>query len=60
MVDAAGCGAALKDYGHLLGTPEAAAFSARVRDVSEWLAERLDRLGVPLADAHGGCRELDP
>jgi glycolate oxidase iron-sulfur subunit len=39
LVDAAGCGAALKDYGHLLGTPEAAAFSARVRDVHEWLAE---------------------
>jgi glycolate oxidase iron-sulfur subunit len=40
LVDSAGCGAALKDYGHLLGTPEAAAFSARVFDVSEWLAGR--------------------
>ena len=30
VVDSAGCGAAMKDYGHLLGTPEAAAFSARV------------------------------
>jgi glycolate oxidase iron-sulfur subunit len=39
LVDSAGCGAALKDYGHLLGTREAAAFSARVRDVHEWLAE---------------------
>jgi glycolate oxidase iron-sulfur subunit len=39
LVDAAGCGAALKDYGHLLGTPEAAVFGARVRDVHEWLAE---------------------
>jgi glycolate oxidase iron-sulfur subunit len=39
LVDAAGCGAALKDYGHLLGTADAAAFSARVRDVHEWLAE---------------------
>ena len=27
VVDSAGCGAALKDYGHLLGTPEAEAFS---------------------------------
>ena len=44
LVDSAGCGAALKDYGHLLGTEEAAAFSARVRDVSEWLAERIERL----------------
>ncbi|MDQ1436829.1 MAG: glycolate oxidase iron-sulfur subunit [Acidimicrobiaceae bacterium] len=44
LVDAAGCGAALKDYGHLLGTAEAEAFSARVLDVSEWLAARMDRL----------------
>jgi glycolate oxidase iron-sulfur subunit len=40
LVDSAGCGAQLKDYGHLLGTPEAAAFSARVFDVHEWLAGR--------------------
>jgi glycolate oxidase iron-sulfur subunit len=44
VVDSAGCGAALKDYGHLLGTPEAVRFSERVLDVSEWLAPRLDRL----------------
>jgi glycolate oxidase iron-sulfur subunit len=44
LVDAAGCGAMLKDYGHLLGTPEGEAFGARVRDVHEWLAERVDRL----------------
>jgi glycolate oxidase iron-sulfur subunit len=44
VVDSAGCGAALKDYGHLLGTAEATAFSARVRDVHEWLAEQADRL----------------
>ncbi|MGH9132312.1 MAG: (Fe-S)-binding protein, partial [Ilumatobacteraceae bacterium] len=46
IVNSAGCGAALKDYGHLLGTPEAVAFSARVLDVHEWLATRLDRLAV--------------
>jgi glycolate oxidase iron-sulfur subunit len=44
VVNSAGCGAALKDYGHLLGTAEAVAFSARVVDVHEWLAPRLDRL----------------
>ena len=44
VVDSAGCGAALKDYGHLLGTSEAAAFSARVRDIGEWLEPRLDLL----------------
>lgn len=44
LVDAAGCGAALKDYGELLGTPEAEAFSAQVYDVQEWLALHADRL----------------
>ena len=39
VVDSAGCGAAMKDYGRLLGTAEAHAFAARVRDFSEWLAE---------------------
>ncbi len=43
-VDSAGCGAALRDYGHLLGTPEAAAFSARVFDVHELLATRVTEL----------------
>jgi glycolate oxidase iron-sulfur subunit len=38
VVDSAGCGAAMKDYGRLLGTSAAIAFSARVRDFSEWLA----------------------
>ena len=40
VVDSAGCGAAMKDYGRLLGTAEAEAFSARVRDFSEWLADQ--------------------
>jgi len=44
LVDSAGCGAALKEYGHLLGTPEAAAFSARVYDVLEWVAPRAGEL----------------
>jgi len=44
LVDSAGCGAALKEYGELLGTEEAARFSARVFDVNEWLATRRDRL----------------
>jgi glycolate dehydrogenase iron-sulfur subunit len=37
VVDSAGCGAAMKDYGRLLGTPEADSFAGRVRDFSEWL-----------------------
>ena len=44
IVNAAGCGSAMKEYEHLLaGDPawagRAAAFSARVRDFSEFLAE---------------------
>jgi glycolate oxidase iron-sulfur subunit len=42
LVNSAGCGAALKDYGHLLGTDGARRFSARVFDVHEWVAPRLD------------------
>jgi len=38
VVDSAGCSAAMKDYGRLLGTDEGAAFAARVRDWSEWVA----------------------
>jgi glycolate oxidase iron-sulfur subunit len=44
VVDSAGCGAAMKEYGRLLGTAEAERFSARVQDVSEWLAARVERL----------------
>jgi glycolate oxidase iron-sulfur subunit len=44
LVNSAGCGAALKDYGHLLGTDGARRFSARVFDVHEWIADRLDDL----------------
>jgi glycolate oxidase iron-sulfur subunit len=46
VVDSAGCGAAMKDYGHLLGTPEAQAFSERVFDIQEFVALHLDRLPV--------------
>ncbi len=42
VANAAGCGAALRDYGHLLPDDRgAAAFAARVRDVTELLAEHL-------------------
>ena len=46
VVNSAGCGAALKDYGSIVGTDEAARFAARVVDANEWLAERVDRLPV--------------
>lgn len=44
LVNSAGCGAAMKDYGRLLGTDEAKAFSDRVYDIGEWLAPRIDRI----------------
>ncbi len=47
VVNSAGCGAALKDYGSMVGTEAAARFAERVVDVNEWLAERLDRLPAP-------------
>ena len=50
LVNSAGCGAAMKDYGRLVGTPAAAAFAARVRDVHEWLAERVVELPPPTGD----------
>ncbi len=43
LVNSAGCGAAMKDYGALLQTDAAVALSARVFDIHEWLAEHLDK-----------------
>ncbi len=37
IVNAAGCGAMLKDYGHLLHDAAGQAFAAKVKDVSEFL-----------------------
>lgn len=48
VVNSAGCGALLKDYGHLLGTDAAARMAAKVRDVSELLAGRGPRPGAAL------------
>jgi glycolate oxidase iron-sulfur subunit len=50
IVNAAGCGAAMKEYGHLLEddprwAERAARFASTVRDVVEYVAERLDRPG---------------
>jgi glycolate oxidase iron-sulfur subunit len=44
LVNSAGCGAAMKDYGHVVGTDDARRFAARVVDVHEWLATRLQQL----------------
>lgn len=44
LVDSAGCGASMKDYGHLVGTAEAASFAANVFDIQEWLVDQVDKL----------------
>jgi glycolate oxidase iron-sulfur subunit len=38
VVNSAGCGALMKEYGHLVGGAESERFAARVRDVTELLA----------------------
>ena len=53
VVNASGCGATMKEYGHLLGDDpawrhRAAAVGQRVRDVSELLAARGPRVGGAL------------
>jgi glycolate oxidase iron-sulfur subunit len=45
VVNSAGCGALLKDYGHLLGDEQGARFGDRVRDVTELLAAAGPRNG---------------
>jgi glycolate oxidase iron-sulfur subunit len=65
IVNAAGCGSAMKDYGHVLrDEPEwadrAAAFAGRVRDVTEFLAEvepRAERHPIDLKRVayHDAC-----
>jgi glycolate oxidase iron-sulfur subunit len=49
LVDSAGCGAALKDFGHLLGG-EGEEFSSRVFDIQEWIAGRVEQLPEPVTD----------
>ena len=56
LVNSAGCGAAMKDYGDLVDTDAARAFSSRVLDVHEWFAERLDRLPEPSTEHSADTR----
>jgi glycolate oxidase iron-sulfur subunit len=51
VVNSAGCGAVMKDYGRMLGTAGAEEFSARVRDFSEWVAEQGTPALRPMATA---------
>ena len=64
VVNAAGCGAAMKEYGTLLSADgayaaRARAFSARVRDVTELLAEAGPRSGAPIARSVAGSHRAE-
>ncbi len=50
LVDSAGCGAQLRDYGRMLRSRDAEAFSARVYDIHEWISKRADLLPPPKRD----------
>ena len=64
VVNAAGCAAHLKEVGDLLGTEEAAAFAAKVRDVMEFLhdeglsAPPSASAGVERVAYHDACHAL--
>lgn len=62
LVNSAGCGAMLKDYGNILQTEEAHKFSARVKDIHEWLLEQLIKLSPVATEASPKPRVaiLDP
>jgi glycolate oxidase iron-sulfur subunit len=62
IINAAGCGSTLKEYGHLLHddpqwATRAAAFSAKVKDLTEWLATAEF---IELLKAHGAPSPLTP
>lgn len=60
LVDSAGCGATLKEYGRFFDTDEARQFSARVYDAQEWMAGHADRLPEPAGDARPRVAVQDP
>ena len=59
IVNAAGCGSAMKEYGELIGSSDAGEFSARVSDITELLGSvpaRAPRGELPLRVAyHDAC-----
>jgi glycolate oxidase iron-sulfur subunit len=56
VVNAAGCGSALKEYGRWLSDPEAEAFGRKVRDISEVLAAEP----LPLGEQRATVAYHDP
>lgn len=62
IVNSAGCGAVLRDYGNILQIEEARKFSSRVKDIHEWLLEQLIKLSPVATEASPKPRVaiLDP
>ena len=63
VINAAGCGSTLKEYGHLLESDatwagRAAAFAGKVKDLSEWLAGAQFR--VPSSEFRVGLSAINP
>jgi glycolate oxidase iron-sulfur subunit len=62
IINAAGCGSTLKEYGHLLGddsgwSERGAAFSRKVKDLVEWLRQfPIADCQLPIADSSGHPR----
>lgn len=61
LINAAGCGSTLKEYGHLLAddpawAARAAAFSAKVKDLTEWLRGHAAELFPAAPTSAGGPR----
>ena len=64
VINAAGCGSMLKEYGHLLANDPAwdargQKFSAQVKDITEWLAPRISDFSFQFSDLkvtyHDAC-----
>ena len=47
VINTSGCGTTVKDYGHMIGTPEAAEISALTLDISELLQRLTLPVGAP-------------
>ncbi|MBI5879338.1 MAG: (Fe-S)-binding protein [Chloroflexi bacterium] len=64
LTDSAGCGTIMKEYGHLLRddprwSTRAAQFSAKVRDINEYIVERV-KAQPPRGRVHGRVTYHDP
>ena len=57
VINAAGCGSTLKEYGHLLGTDEGREFSHKVKDLSEILPSATGKSAKKVT-FHDACHQI--